>query len=77
MAAIDKIYGSTEQYDEFYEWCKKHKPEAINYFYPRSGYENDSDRPITNLPESIDMWLLENCDITYITEFIKDQYGMK
>ena len=77
MAAIDKIYGSTEQWDEFYNWALKNKPSVSRYFYPRDGYEDNNDRPITNLPEKEDMWLLDNCPIKWVTDRIKDQYNIK
>lgn len=32
MAAIDKIYGTTEQWDEFWTWCKANLPSAGPYF---------------------------------------------
>jgi hypothetical protein len=31
---------------------------------------------ITNFPEEIDMWLLENCPMKWVTGRIKDQYGL-
>lgn len=77
MAAIDKIYGTNEQYDIFYTWCEKNCKKAIMYFYKRDGYKDNSSRPITNLPEDIDMWLLDNCDIKFVTDYIKEQYDMK
>lgn len=77
MAGIDKIYGSTEQWDEFYNWAKENRPGILDYFYPRDDYEDYSDRPITNLPEKEDMWLLDNCPIKFVTDRIKEQYDIK
>ena len=76
MAAIDKIYGSTEQYDIFYEWAEVNKPQILKYFYPRDGYEKPNDRPITNLSEKEDMWLLKHCPIEFVTKRIKEQYNL-
>jgi hypothetical protein len=75
MATIDKIYGTTMEYDEFYEWCQRRKPEALKSFYPRNDYDNTKNRPITNFPEHIDEWMLENCPIKFVTDRIKEQYG--
>ena len=75
MASIDKIYGTNEQYDEFHAWCKKNKRAALKYFYQREDF-NPEDRPITNFPEEIDMWLIENCPIDWVVAYIKHQYGM-
>jgi hypothetical protein len=77
MASIDKIYGSTKQYDEFNKWIEENNPDLLIYFYPRDGYKNDENRPITNFPEKADMWLLDNCDIGFVIDGIKDQYGIK
>ena len=75
MAAIDKIYGTNTQYDEFYAWVQQHHPDMLPRFYPRDGYPPD-DRPITNLSEEQDMWLLKNCLIGWVVARIKEQYGL-
>ena len=75
MAAIDKIYGTTKQYDEFKDWMANNAPQYLNCFYERDGYSEDTIRPITNLPEVADMWLLDNCPITWVVERIRNQYG--
>jgi len=74
MAAIDKIYGSTEQYDEFLEWVRENKPSLERYFYPRDGFMKDYDRPITNFPESEDIWLIRNCPLDFVMARLKVQY---
>ena len=33
--------------------------------------------PISNFPHAIDMWLLENCPLTWVTDRIKEQYNLK
>ena len=76
MAAIDKIYGTTEEYDIFHKWAKESRPEILKYFYPRNGYERPYDRPMTNLPEKEDMWLLKNCPIEFVIKRIKEQYNL-
>lgn len=76
MAAIDKIYGDTAQYDELYGWVEENKPELLKFFYPRDGYILTSSRPITNFPEWADKWLMKNCPIRWVVSFIKDQYGI-
>lgn len=83
MAAIDKIYGTQKQYNEFKKWAKKQKPikgefgfiYPIDYFYPRNGC-NKEKRPIANFPRVIDKWLLKNCPIEWVTDQIKEQYGI-
>jgi hypothetical protein len=80
MAAIDKIYGKKVQYDEFRAWCEKNKPDALKHFYPREywdsiEWQDGKEHPITNFPENIDMWMLKNCPIKWVTDYIGDQYG--
>jgi hypothetical protein len=84
MAGIDKIYGTQAQYDEFREWLEKNKPDAVDYLSSKVSeqvqygidFTPDSIRTISNFPESIDMWLLDNCPIEFIRERIKDQYNI-
>jgi len=75
MAAVDKIYGTLAQYDEFYTWIKEHKPEYLKYFYVR--YSSKSTITITNFPEEADMWLINNCTLDWVVDYIEDQYDMK
>ena len=77
MAGIDKIYGTTKQYDEFHTWMAANAPEYLRHFYERGNYEDDFTRPIANLPESADRWLLDNCPLGWVVERIKEQYGIE
>jgi hypothetical protein len=74
MAGIDKIYGTTAEYDEFKAWCKKHRPSALDYFYPREA-TGDFGRQITNLPTEEDIWLYDNCTIGWVVNRIREQYN--
>lgn len=79
MAAIDKIYGTYRDHVELYDWMKKNKPEYCQWMRKPEDlshlYENE-ERSISNFPESVDMWLLNNCPITWVTDRIKQQYGL-
>jgi len=76
MAAIDKIYGTKAQYDEFKKWCSENKPEALEFFYEwYDEYNEKENYAMTNFPERIDRWLLKNCKIDWVVAYIKDQYG--
>ncbi len=74
MAGIDKIYGTTEQWDEFHTWMKQNKPDALWGFYPRNGYEDNNDRPITNFSQEVDRWLWKNCPIDWVLTRLSEQY---
>ena len=77
MAAVDKIYGIKAQYVELYKWLKKNKPGAIKYLYlNHENIDELEERPISNFPEKVDKWLLKNCPLTWVTDYIKYQYGL-
>ena len=75
MAAIDKIYGTKVQHDEFRAWCEQHKPEALKHFY-RWDWDDDGEHPITNFPESLDMWLLLYCPLEFVRHRLYEQHGI-
>jgi hypothetical protein len=81
MASIDRIYGTAQEFNEFKEWLKQNKPEAIKYlYYPDDDtwetYWNDGrQHPMSSFPEDIDKWLYYNCPLEYITERIFEQYN--
>ena len=74
MAAIDKIYGSNDQWIKFNAWAVKNRSSILPSFYPLEGYDDVNCRPITNLSEEEDMWLLDNCPLKFVTDRIKEQY---
>ena len=76
MAAVDKIFGRKEQRDEFYNWCRENKPEICKLFYTWDDKKGKV-QTLTNLPEELDMWLLENCTIKFVTNRIKEQYDLE
>lgn len=78
MASIDKIYGTESEYDEFYAWASANRPDILKYFYSRDlGWKPEEQRPITNFPENVDMWLLENCPLEFVIARIKWQYDIE
>lgn len=82
MAGIDKIYGTTEQYDDFFNWMKLNRPRGLKYFYPRDDYENPNNRPITNFTVGMDMWVLRMCldgvcPLGWVQTRIREQYDLK
>jgi len=72
MAAIDKIYGTLEQFDEFYQFIENNKPGFLKYFYPRW---EEGEGPIANMGTYADNWLLRHCKIDFVQERLKDQYN--
>jgi hypothetical protein len=76
MAAVDKIYGSTEQYDEFRLWLAENKPELMACLYARDGYKNNKSRPISNFPVWADKWLMANCPLGWVRDAIAEQYNL-
>lgn len=77
MAAIDKIYGTTAQWDEFYEWLShSERPQYRRFFYDRDGYQNEI-RPIANFPLYADYWLRLQCPIKWVLDALDEQHGVK
>ncbi len=76
MASIDKIYGTIEQYDEFYNWVGNNRAEYLPYFYERNGWQEEDIRPLTNMPISADRWLLAYCPIEWVKERIRVRYDL-
>jgi hypothetical protein len=72
MAAIDKIYGSGEQWDQLAEYLAKRKPKFLNRLYPRP----EKDGPISNFSKEQDMWLLDNCPLEFVVNAICEQYNI-
>ncbi len=79
MAAIDKIYGNKQQMQEFRNWCEENNSEALEYFYMWNPEQlkDSQNHCITNFPKRIDEWMLNNCPIKWVTDYIKEQYGIK
>jgi hypothetical protein len=77
VAAIDKIYGTKAQFDEFYSWCNENKPDVLKHFYiGDSDWDDGKQHAITNFPMVVDKWMLKNCSIVWVKEYIKYQYNI-
>lgn len=75
MAAIDKIYGTDEEYHEFKTWVYHTRPHLLKYFYPPK-MAKSHDRPITNLPNWADITLYRDPDCPqWVKERIEEQYA--
>lgn len=89
MAGIDKIYvDNYDDYISFINYCKTIQEDIqklfnvdiFDYFYfteltEQSFKIEDNEYPLTNFPHKIDYYLIKNCDIPFIIERLKDQYG--
>ena len=77
MAAIDKIYGTYEQWCELHAWiARSRRPQYCAFFYPTPAY-NSGERAIAYFPERADKWLWENCPFNWVREQLVHQYGEK
>ena len=89
MAAVDKIYvDNYNDYILFINYCKTIQEDIqklfnvniFDYFYftyltEESFKIKDNDYPLTNFPHKIDYYLIKNCNIPFIVERLKEQYG--
>jgi len=75
MAAIDKIYGSNEQWHELHDWLVHENPKLIKYLYPPTGYKDGTDRPISNFSMEADLWLWDNCPLQFVLAGLSFQYN--
>ena len=89
MAGIDKIYvDNYNDYISFINYCKTIQEDIqklfnINIFdcfyfteLTEQSFEiEDNVYPITNFPHKIDYYLIKNCNIPFIIDRLKDQYG--
>ncbi len=80
MAAIDKIYATADKQGEFRQWCKDNYPEALKYFTPEDwweeGWADGEEHPLTNFPENVDCYLMNNCPIGWVLDRLHEQYGI-
>ncbi len=73
MAAIDKIYGTADEWQQFRDWLEVNNSALIDYLYPKPKERG----VISSFPHSVDGWLILNCDLPFILEQIIDQYELE
>lgn len=79
MAAVDKIYGTHAQGEELREWLKQHLPVASRFLYDGVNFSmpDHHERPLSNFPEDVDKFLLEECTLDWVVVAIKKQYNLE
>lgn len=81
MAAIDKIYGTYDQWIELHLWVAMSKrPQYCQHFYSTPRYNGDDPNeygPIMNNPIRVDMWLYFTCPFDWVKRRIEVMYGGK
>lgn len=77
MAAIDRLYGTQAQYDEFRAWCYEQRKSLLRFFRPRHwGTAAGMDtRSICAMPVWADKWLYTHCPLEWVRAGIEEQYG--
>lgn len=87
MAAMDKIYGSIDDWVELYLWLKKNKPRYIKQFlydcpsiHPSKeicsipGF-SEKQRMIGMFSVEADKFLYKNCPLKFVRKRLKQQYS--
>jgi hypothetical protein len=75
MAAIDKIYGTTKQYDELFAWLVENYPDFCKFMYARPE-EDAKNAPLANFPIEVDGTLYLVCPLEWVNDRISTQYGI-
>lgn len=84
MAAIDKIYGNSEQCVALTLWLNKTNPNLLQYVRPAKVVEEEMGRlyagtlPVTiaQFPAKYDYWLVKNSPFDWLTDQILDSHGV-
>jgi hypothetical protein len=76
MAAIDKIYGTFNEYFIFKNWMHINAPENLRYFYDIPTNTKDL-VAISNFPTRVDEWLWDNCPLKFVQTVLREQYDVK
>lgn len=72
MAAIDKIYGTPEQWDAMRDWLSTKREEFVQHMYPRPKEDRG---PLSNFPLEVDAWLWTQKDLPeFIRDGLRNQY---
>lgn len=80
---MDKIHGTLAQFEELEEWLFGNQTEVLCEFgdYPRRPvlpsdclFEYNDSKEIASFPEEIELWLLDNCPISWLQDLLKDKY---
>lgn len=77
MAAVDKLYGTSEQWIELHDWIMANCPQFekyMNYYRPWDGGEGG--HALSCFPEKADKFIWENCKIQWVIEQICQQYNI-
>ena len=77
MSAIEKIWGTHEQYRELRGWLEENKPEYLVHMgWPSSPNETGMrDASIALFPAEADQYLMDNYPNLWLIDQIIDQYG--
>lgn len=74
MAAIDKIYGSREEWDQIFAWLTEFYPNRVFEMYERP-QSRDLDVPLSNFSDETNLFLWNHCDMGLVQYRLKQQYG--
>ena len=84
MAGIDKTYTSSfAEYKQLVDWAKdkeivfskKQKERLSDYIYQWSEEDFTSELPVTNTPNCIDIFLIQNCPLKFVQDRMKEVYS--
>ncbi len=76
MAYIDKIYGSSSQWDELFLWLSEFYPDGVSQMYDRPP-DIYTIQHLSNFDKKTNRFLWKHCKIKFVRDRLKEQYGPK
>lgn len=72
MAAIDKIYGTHDEWIQLRDWLRAHYPHGLERIYPEPPADGE-EYHLSNFDVGTDMFLRDHCDIPFVRDSLRKQ----
>ena len=72
MAAIDKIYGTHEEWLKLKSWLTAHFPYGLSRMYPEPPMDGE-EYHLSNFDVVTDMYLKDHCELEFVRHTLRQQ----
>lgn len=72
MAAIDKIYGTHDEWLQLRDWLKEHYPHGLDRMYPEPPKDGKK-YSLSNFDVGTDMYLKDFCELKFVRDALREQ----